>query len=310
MNAGALLRYAAPIAFAACAACAGGSAIAPSNPAVDSAVLNPTSPAQLKYFDYIINDYGSYASIFNYPTSDKQIGTVKNVGGQGCTNVLYGYGKKILWIVAGPNQISEYQVPSKLLKTLSTTSGNIPSSCAMNSSGDLAVGLLYGPLKGDMVVFKNGSGSGTYLKTLLIQVIFDGYDPKGDLFFDGFTVGYKFQLDEIPNGSTTAQAIKTSNTVQFPGSVQWDGAYLAVTDQRENKIYRYTISGTNARLKGTVTLKGADNCTQTWIATGFIFCADSGNDRGEVFKYPAGGNPVAVLQGNFDEPLGTVAVEK
>jgi hypothetical protein len=37
---------------------------------------------------------------------------------------------------------------------------------------------------------------------------------------------------------------------------------------------------------------------------------DSGNDRGEVFKYPAGGNPVAVLQGNFDEPLGTAAVEK
>ncbi|MBV9027439.1 MAG: hypothetical protein JO311_02390, partial [Candidatus Eremiobacteraeota bacterium] len=51
--------------------------------------------------EYIFNDYGTYAGIFNYPKSFQQIGTINNVGGQGCTNVLSGYGKKTFWNVAG-----------------------------------------------------------------------------------------------------------------------------------------------------------------------------------------------------------------
>src|ERR1700678_285235 len=309
MNATGCIKYAVAVAIAACSACAGASC-APSSVASGGPVTDPAAAAQSKYFDYIDNDYGTYASIFNYPTGDKQIGTIKNVGGQACTNVLYGYGKKIIWIVAGPKQISEYQVPSNLLKTLSVSTGNSPSSCAMNASGDLAVGLLEGPLKGSIVIFKGAKGSGTYIKTPLLQEIFDGYDDKGNLFFDGLASKGPFQLDEIPKGSTTVQTIVTSNTIAFPGSVQWDGTYLTVEDQRASKIYRYSINATKATLKGTITLKGAGNCTQTWIATGIVFCADSGNDDGEVFKYPQGGSPVAILSGNFDTPLGTVAAEK
>jgi hypothetical protein len=47
-----------------------------------------------------------------------------------------------------------------------------------------------------------------------------------------------------------------------------------------------------------------------WIATGIVYCADAGNESGEVFKYPGGGSPIAVFSGNFDLPLGTVAAEK
>jgi hypothetical protein len=36
----------------------------------------------------------------------------------------------------------------------------------------------------------------------------------------------------------------------------------------------------------------------------------AGNDNGEVFKYPAGGSPIAVFTGNFDEPLGVVAAKR
>jgi len=74
----------------------GGSAVAPAKAALHGAygrvdaVILPDRRAKTKTFDYIINDYGTYASIFDYPNSDKQIGTIKNVGGQGCTNVLYG----------------------------------------------------------------------------------------------------------------------------------------------------------------------------------------------------------------------------
>ena len=60
----------------------------------------PERPMSTKYFEYVINFYGSYAGIFHYPTSDQQIGTINDVGGQGCTNVLHGYGHRTFWIIA------------------------------------------------------------------------------------------------------------------------------------------------------------------------------------------------------------------
>ncbi|HEY3676816.1 MAG TPA: hypothetical protein VGK84_12595, partial [Candidatus Tumulicola sp.] len=197
MNTIGLVKYTgALVALAICSACSGagsGSAMAPSSPTLNleykagvayvngkpttaarpnlgarsvGAALLPNAIANTtKYYDYIISDYGTYASIFNYPTGEKQIGTLNNVGGQGCTNVLYGYGRKIVWIVAGSDQISEYKVPTKLMKTLSVPQNDFPSSCGMDLQGDLAVGMLAGPDTGDMVIFKGAAGSGTFIKT-------------------------------------------------------------------------------------------------------------------------------------------------
>jgi hypothetical protein len=271
----------------------------------------PDRPAKSKgaTFEYIISQYGTYASIFDYPKSDKQIGTIDNVGGQGCTNVLYGYGKNTFWIVAGDDQIAEYSVPHKLLKTLSDSIG-APSSCAMDTSGDLAVGILYGTSGGDVVIFANASGSGTVYKTSLVEEYFDGYDDQGNLFADGFNSGDFFELIELPKGGTKFRHVTTSNTVEFPGSVQWDGKYLVVTDQAADAMYQYTVSGTKATLKGTVSLTDPGDCAQTWIATGVVYCADADLDEGWVFKYPAGGSAIAEFKGNFDLPLGTVAAQQ
>ena len=283
-----LFRYAAAgVVLALCAACSGGSAassIAPSTATTNLVVRNgvtwvngrPTTAARpdssglfrtaaslmapeakttSKNFDYIINDYGSYATIFNYPKSDKQIGTINDVGGQGCTNVLYGYGKKIVWIVAGPEQIQEYQVPNKLLKTLAVDSNDFASSCAMNSQGDLAVGILAGPDTGDIALFKNATGKPKYIPSTSPGEFFDGYDPKGNLFFDGHASSFNgVRLVELPKGAKKGVTITTSDTLGFPGSVQWDGKYVTVLDQYTNTIHQYTISGTKATLKGTITL--------------------------------------------------------
>ncbi len=269
---------------------------------------HPTS----KKFEYVFNDYGTYASIFDYPKSDQQIGSIYGDGGQGCTNVLYGYGKKTFWNVGGPNQITEYTVPQTPIKTLSVAY-SFPSSCAMDTSGDLAVGILYasGPGGGDVVIFKNASGSGTAIPTPLDEEFFDGYDNQGNLFADGFTADRSnFALVELPKGSTKFETIKTSNAVGFPGSVQWDGTYLTVFDQYASAAYQYTVSGTTATLKGTVSLSGASDCAQTWIVKHLVYCGDAVNNDGEVFNYPAGGSPIAVLTGNFIQPLGVVAVKK
>ncbi len=269
--------------------------------------LVPDRRRRSRKFEYVINNYSSYASIFDYPKSVQQIGSIYNVGGQGCTNVLYGYGKDIIWIVAGSTQINEYRVPQTPVKTLSVAF-SFPTSCAMDPSGDLAVGNYDG---GEVAIFKNASGSPKVYTTPMDEEFFDGYDNQGNLFADGFTGDRSgFALAELPKGGTKFVTIKTSNTVQFPGSVQWDGTYLTVFDQNANATYQYTVSGTTATLKGTVQFKGSSDCAQTWMVHGLIYCGDAVNDDGEVFKYPAGGSPVAVFTGNFDIPLGVVAAAK
>ncbi len=265
-----------------------------------------------KNYDYIINTYGSYASIFDYPKNVRQTGTINGAGGQGCTNVLYGYGKKIIWNAGRTKDlISEYEVPNKLLKTLSLNY-TYTSSCAMNTTGDLAVGILLGnsySRGGQVVIFKNATGSGKVYNTPLAKEYFDGYDPSGDLFADGSDSSYNFGLVELPKGSSKFVTIKTSNSPEFPGSVQWDGKYVTVFDQYSSETYQYTVTGTTATLKNTVQLSGASDCAQTWIVTGLLYCGDAGNDVGEVFKYPAGGSPIATFTGNFDFPLGTTAAK-
>jgi len=275
------------------------------------ATIVPDRHPKSKTFEYVFNNYGSYASIFDYPKSTKEIGMIAGDGGQGCTNVAYGYGKNIFWNVGGPDQITEYKVPKAPIKTLSIP-GSFPTSCAMDANGDLAVGIYDGTVSamgGDVVIFKNASGSGTAYTTPLDEEFFDGYDNQGNLFADGFG-NDGFELVELPKGSSTSEKITTSNTVEFPGSVQWDGTYLTVFDQDTSETYQYTVSGTTATLKNTVQFTGASDCAQTWIVKGLLYCGDAGNGDGEVFKYPAGGSPIATLTGAFDVPLGVVAAKK
>ncbi len=337
MNTPGLLKCgAAVVALVIVSACGNGSAVAPSAGAFNATYvgrtlfvngrpvtaerLNPLpryaelvpDKTKSKNYEYIINTYGSYASIFDYPKSVQQIGQINGAGGQGCTNVLYGYGNKIIWN-PGRNGyvITEYKVPNKLLKTL-PLDYTYTSSCAMNTSGDLAVGILLGnsySRGGQVVIFKNATGSGKVYNTPLAKEYFDGYDPSGNLFADGSDSSYNFGLVELPKGSSKFVTIKTSNSPEFPGSVQWDGTYLTVFDQQTSETYQYTVSGTTATLKNTVTLSGVGDCAQTWIVKGLLYCGDADNDAGEVFKYPAGGSAIATFTGNFDFPLGVTAAK-
>ncbi|MGC2635516.1 MAG: hypothetical protein WA215_15060 [Candidatus Cybelea sp.] len=339
MNTPGLLRYGgAVVALVIVSACGGNSTVAPSAAAfnatyagrtlfvngrpVTAARLNPLpryaelvpDKSKSKTYEYIINDYGSYASIFNYPKGTTMIGQLNGAGGQGCTNVLYGYGKKIIWNAGRTNDvITEYSVPNnKVLKTL-PLDYTYTSSCAMNTSGDLAVGILLGNSSGpggQVVIFKNATGKGTVYNTPLTKEYFDGYDPSGNLFADGFGSSYNFEVVELPKGSSKFVTIKTSNSPEFPGSVQWDGTYLTVFDQEAGATYQYTVSGTTATLKNTVQFTGTGDCAQTWIVKGLLYCGDAGNNDGEVFKYPAGGSAAATFTGNFDFPLGVTAAKK
>src|SRR6202046_4701233 len=101
------------------------------NPMPRYATLVPDRHTKSKTFEYVFNSYGTYASIFDYPKSVKEIGQIKGDRGQGRTNVLYGYGKKTFWNIGGQNQITEYKVPQTPIKTLSVAY-SFPTSCAMD----------------------------------------------------------------------------------------------------------------------------------------------------------------------------------
>lgn len=341
MNAHALVKYASALAALAILSACSATAVAPStagqnvryigktlfvngrpvtaarlNPMPRFAAILPNHHAKKK-FEYVFNNYLTYASIFDYPKSVAQVGTIMGAGGQGCTNAPYGYGKKIIWNVGGATAITEYEVPDTPIETLSVPYA-FPSSCAMNKSGDLAVGILYGYIGhggygggGQILIFKNGTGTPIVYTTPLDQEFFDGYDNKGDLFADGFTGDRSgFALVELPAGRHKFVEIKTNNTVVFPGSVQWDGKYLTILDQETDSIDQYSVKGKTATLKGKVQLYGAGDCAQTWIVKGLVYCGDAGNNDGEVFQYPQGGSAIAVFTGNFDLPLGATAAEK
>jgi hypothetical protein len=340
LNTPALVKYAGAIAtLAIVSACANGAAVAPStgslNPTYVGRTLflngRPTTAARLnpsplyarlvpdkkkksKDYEYVISYYGTYASMFNYPASRSQVGEIDGAGGQGCTNAQFGYGKKIIWNAGRQNDtVIEYSVPgNQQLKSVSLDY-SYTSSCSMDTSGDLAVGVLLGNSygsAGQLVVFKNATGKPKVYQTPLSKVYFSGYDPNGNLFADGLGSNYGFMLVELAKGSSKGVTIKTSNSPSFPGSVQWDGKYVTVFDQDTSSTYQYTVSGTTATLQHTVTYSGTSDCAQTWLVPGIMYCGDAGNDEGYAFKYPAGGSPLATFSGNFDLPLGVVAAKK
>ena len=260
------------------------------NPSPTYATIVPDRSAK-HFFEYVISFYQTYASIFNYPKSNKMIGQLDGAGGQGCTNVLYGYGKKIIWNAGRTNNvITEYKVPgNKVLKTL-PLDYSVTSSCAMNTSGDLAVGILAGSGRGDIVVFKGASGSGTVMTTSLTEEYFDGYDNQGNLFFDGSNAqpgaNGQFEYAELPNGSGTAQSITlTGGSVSFPGNIQWDGREMTVGDQSNAVIYQTSGS----KIIGSTPLTGSSDVVQFFIKGRTVVGPDAGNDTVEFFRYPAGG---------------------
>jgi hypothetical protein len=220
------------------------------------------------------------------------------------------YGKHTFWVTAsGSDELEEFTVGgTRPIKTLSETAGE-PQSCAIDpATGDLAETIVS---NGDVIIYQNASGSGTVMTTPLIEAFFAGYDNLSNLFVDGAANGLTPALVELPKGSSTFETIATSNTLEQPGGVQWDGKYLTVNDQTNYTIYRYTVSGTTATLMGSVVLRPSRGvCTQDAITAHFVYCPDQLAGAVTVYKYPAGGRRVAFFDRSFNSPVGVVKVEK
>lgn len=274
------------------AACAGGTSSWPLVPG-PSATLQMRAPAtpntllsppRFQWVTYNIN-----AAEYEYPKSMNAVGKITHLDGPKgeCTS-----GKSTFWIVnSGNGEILEYSSNGKkVLATLEAADG-FASQCSVSQrNGDLATLGLYNTV----VIYKGGQQSGAMSYYVPGYPYFIGYDTEGNLFVDGFATYTVGSLLELTAGGTSFQSVSLPNALQFPGSVQWDGQFLAVTDQMSGDVYRYTISGYKANLEGTVSLSGALDCATTWIAQPYLFCGDVPKNELNVYRYP-GGNLVATL---------------
>ncbi|MGC2651632.1 MAG: hypothetical protein WA304_12600 [Candidatus Cybelea sp.] len=244
---------------------------------------------------YVSNFYSSDTLVFTYP-SGKLVGTLTGGGTVACASASSGD-----WWASGNDEMLEYAHEGKSpIKTLSGASG----ACAVDpTTGDLAVLNINGD---DIIIYPGGSGSGTAYCTGIGSAYFDGYDDRGDLFIDGVTQGNAYGLVELPKGGNTCESIALSQSLEFPGAIQWFDKYLAVGDQEAHVIYHFAIHGTNAKEIGTTELGGSSDVVQFYIQKPYVAGADAGNEDVELWKYPAGGPIFKTLQGSFDLPIGLI----
>ncbi len=300
-------RAASSVPEASSAAPPGGPAVSTMRHSADVPPLQfvPGKAPKSNVYQWVSTLYSSNGAVeYDYPKGTGPIGEISGTDAQGeCTS-----GKSTFWIVnSGNNDLAEYTYNGKkLIKTLSISDSGEPAGCAVNSTnGDIAVTLLG---EGAVILFKGGKQKGETVEDGLAETYFDGYDAKGDLFVDGVTAE-STALVEMAAGSKTFENVSLPNTIKFPGSVQWDGKYVTVNDQEGGAIYRYAIADDVATLKGTVELTGTSDCSGTWIAQPYVFCADAGLADAPVFKYPGGGDSIATLSGS-GLPISVVQVSK
>src|SRR5579871_1977201 len=175
----------------------------------DTAALAQRLTGRAGEVQYFSNVYGGALLEYDYPKSKSPIGSITFNGGVGCTK-----GARTFWAMAS-DEIAEFKVggstPIRALKARA-------SDCAIDSAtGDLAALLV----SGGVIIFHDARGKGKVITTPLARRYFEGYDDKGNLFVDGFNSGHSVGLVELKRGSGAFETITTSNTIEFPGSVQW-----------------------------------------------------------------------------------------
>ena len=129
-----------------------------------------------------------------------------------------------------------------------------------------------------------------------------GYDASGALFVDGGTQSKGAFLLELPKGGSKFKGIALDSKLTTPGTVQWDGQYLAVGDKDNTLIRRFSIQGSRGTETGSVMLSGPSSLARFWIQGAIVVGADTSDWEVGFWNYPDGGSETKTL--NMTRPLG------
>jgi hypothetical protein len=180
-----------------------------------------------------------------------------------------------------------------------------PGGCSVDESNEnLAVA---DPDSSSLVIFPYNPKRGwrlahQYNDPNMRASLYCAYDPAGNLFLDGYTTSISFTLVELPKGSSTFTTITLDQTIHSPGSVQWDGKYLAIEDAGASRssaavIYRFAISGSSGHSVSTTTLTNSAGDGQ-FLILGKTVIGPMANDSGPgigFWRFPEGGAPVRTI---------------
>ena len=220
------------------------------------------------------------------------------------------------------NEVLEYaHGDTQPLAVLRNSLGGAAQFCAVDpTTGNLAVSggashkygvAIYTNAKGSPRIYVEGDRNARYGSCT--------YDDKGDLFVE-VTAGSSHgtsNLVELPNGGTQVRNITWSETRRpRPGSIQWDGKYLAAESPQSGSepatIFRYSISGRQATFVGKIALAGAGSPIGFWIHGAQVVVLNqglSGSGAAAVvlYDYPGGDEPRQIIEDAREPQAATVS---
>jgi hypothetical protein len=180
-------------------------------------------------------------------------------------------------------------------------------ACSVDpTTGNLAVSGYDYRGHGAVAVYANAQGSPTTYSTPT-DTLYCTYDSQGNLFVDGNESGV--ELAELPKGGSAFENITLNESIEYAGSFQWDGTYLALAapqgagrQKGPTPIYQVQVSGTTGTVVSTTWLisgkldrnSGVDD--QYWIQGGTILGADGKGGKIGLWRYPRGGKPFHVIR--------------
>ncbi len=91
------------------------------------------------------------------------------------------------------------------------------------------------------------AGSGKSYPSGLSEAFFATYDKNGNLFVDGFNNSGVGVVEFGRAAYRLLAPVSLSNTIGFPGNIQWDGKYVTVNDQDAFELYKIIPSVDSAR---------------------------------------------------------------
>jgi len=245
---------------------------------------------------YVSSD--TTTNIYTYPHG-KRVSSIGGGTGVVCSN---GAGDVFLSQV-NVDVIDEFQHGRSTPIAQLSDPFNSPESCSADrTSGKLALVSSAGE---GVAIFRPGKLHHWHLPKLymLRENLFScGYDASGDLFIDGETQDNKIIFAELPKGGLKFENIALNYNLTTPGTVQWDGQYLAVGDQGNTLIHRFSIQGSTGTQIGSVTLSGPISVTQFWIHGSIVIGVDRFYSQVGFWKYPNGGSEIKALKMAY--PLG------
>jgi hypothetical protein len=243
--------------------------------------------------------------------SDGTTGTVDVYNYRAQAGKLYGqitgfsapYGQCIdrsgnVYIVdLGSAKIYEFAHGATTPIATATDDYGFPIGCSVDpTTGNIAVSDFYGPNyePGGIDIFSGGlSGSQTnYADPNLSQAWPGGYDPKGNLYVEGTNTAFATTFVELPAGSGSFKLL-SGLSIGFSAGVQWDGSYIAATDQgylggHTSAINRVTVSGS------------AVTVVRTTVFTDKCFKKTDDMDMSQPFIGGTMRSKNAVIAGNLD----------